>query len=94
MEKIFEDSCKLVDDGGFSDRVIQKIVETASVPSRQIYRAPTLIATFAGMVVIIVLTFTVGLDKMSDRYDELASKMAYHTYPVDDIDMGIEIDVE
>ncbi|MEG1633995.1 MAG: hypothetical protein RR141_05510 [Rikenellaceae bacterium] len=84
MEKIFKD-CRLpVADSGFSDRVIHRIVEIAPVPSRNIYITPTFITALSAIIIIIVLTQTIGLSTLNDRYEHLTDLIVYHDDGISD----------
>lgn len=80
MEKIFKDSSRQkVANNGFSERVMEQIA-TIAPPSRTIYRAPTLIAAMTIAVTIIVLTMTIGLGTMNDRYELWTEKLTSSHY--------------
>lgn len=73
MEKIFENCRTTVLDNGFSERTMADILPLQP-PSRMMYRVPTLIATAVAAVAIVIITLTVGLDTMNERYEQLTAK--------------------
>lgn len=78
MEKIFDRYKTEVDDRGFSENVIGRILPMRP-PSKAMYRTPTLIATIAATAAIVILTLTVGLGTMNEKYEKCVNAIAWRS---------------
>lgn len=77
MEKNFNQYKKAVADDGFSKHVMSRVV-AMSPPSKSLYRTPTLIVTLATTAAIVILTLTVGLGTLNEKYDACVKALAYN----------------
>lgn len=80
MEEIFSTYRTDVADNGFSERVSCAILTRLSLippPARSIYRIPTLTAAVATVAAIVIITLSIGLGTLNDKYEQLAQRLSH-----------------
>lgn len=80
MEKIFKNFRVEVDNNGFSQQIMSRILSANEAPSSNTYRIPTIWASVCTAILIVITTISVGLGTMNDKYEQIVASMQSYTY--------------
>lgn len=78
MENIFKENRAGVINNGFTERVMERVA-MIHPPERSSYRIPTLLAGVVTVLAITLITLTMGVDTMNEKYEKLCTSITLRT---------------
>lgn len=85
MENIFKENKIGVVNNGFTERIMERVA-TIHPPERSTYRTPTLLAGIVTVLAITLISVTVGVNTMNEKYEKLCISITLRTNTSDHLE--------